>query len=306
MNITVIIDALNEEPFIGTCIRAVYPFVKRIMVVTNYDRSHAGHRLKPDGTVSGILSIDDPENKIYLIVNRGIMDEALQRNWAIQFDRNLSKSARRRFLPYCHPKKEIERYYAETDYFWIIDADEIYDPSTVPAMIRFVAGTNGKNVLVRGFNHFKKWNYRIDPSNDHFWQLGFIKSPALLYSSRNLYHPRPLGWLGHISPDLAEKARNAWINQIKMPETIGFFYHGSYIGDDDRIAKKFAITVHAKEQAPYVAKWIESTWKKWTPDMRNFYFGPKPEIFSKANYFPTSDLPEILKDSKWPEGWIER
>lgn len=85
MRISVIIIALNEAEFIEPCVKSVYPFVSRIKIQTNYDRSWSGEPVCPDKTINKILQIPDEEGKISLHISR-MPDEALSRNWLMRSD----------------------------------------------------------------------------------------------------------------------------------------------------------------------------------------------------------------------------
>lgn len=306
MTLTAIVIALNEEPFIRPCLEAIYPFVHRIIVVTNYDTDYQLRALVPDGTLQAVLSFPDPDRKLHVIISRAILDEVLQRNWALNFDEQLFALAQGDFRPHAWALDDIRLAYRRTDYYWVIDADEIYDPATVPAIVDFVERANGRNIVVRGFNHFKKWNYRINGSQ--FWQLGFIRPGTKFYSRRTLYHFRPLGWLHRIHHRLAGLQRAAIdraTDQIRVPEEVGYFSHGSYIGDESRMRKKLATSSHAAEHAPYANTWMESVWSNWEPGVKNFYFPSQPDEFDDVTYVPTSKLPGPIRSAVWPDGWID-
>lgn len=307
INLTAIIIALNEEGFIATCIKAIYEHVQRIIIVTNYDTDYYARELKPDATVDLILNFPDPDRKIIVMINRKVMDEVIQRNWALKSDLSLHESGHRKFLPHFYSLEEIKANYPETDYYWTIDADEIYDPETVPHIIDYVAASGASVVLVRGYNHFKKWNYRTDPKNDQFWAIGFMKPKQLFYARRKLYFPRFMGWISRMNPVLSETLINMYQKRIKLPEEIGFFYHGGYIGDTERMKKKIFTSSHAKEHSQQeLDAWFKNVWEKWTPHMKDFYFASQPEIFSGVDIIPTEKLPAIIRNSDWPDGWIDK
>lgn len=304
-NITAIIIALNEEQFVDICISAIYDFVQRIVVVTNYDTDYSGKIVSPDSTVSKILSFKDTGRKIVLIAYRDIKDEVIQRNWAMSADLELSKVAGSRILPHEYPFDEIKKSYPKTEYFWIIDADEIYDPETIPGIIDFVYKSNSDAVAIRGFNHFQKWNYRISPKTDYFSQIGFLRAGKTFWARRVLYHPRVLGWAHHINPWLSQKLIALYKNQIALPERIGVFYHGSYVGDTERIKKKMFSSSHLREIGKDAAEaWIRDVWEGWTPESKNFFFKNKPGAFSEVEVIPTSSLPKVIKNALWPADWI--
>jgi hypothetical protein len=168
LTISAIIIALNEQGFIAPCLRAIYPFVTRIYLITNYDTDWHGHELEPDRTVETVVHFDDPDKKIILLFNRKILDETIHRNWAISADQGLYEASHFRFRPHAHSLADIRRQSPPTDFFWVIDADEIYDPETIPGALDFVSRTKADAVMIRGHNFFKSWNHRISLASDHF------------------------------------------------------------------------------------------------------------------------------------------
>ena len=308
LNVTALVIALNEQHFIKPCLSSLYPFVNRLYVVTNYDTDYYLNYVEPDLTVNFVKDFDDPEKKIVLLLNRKILDETIQRNWAMASDQMLYKTSQRKIYPHAHTIEIIRSQNIKTDYYWVVDADEIYDPETIPPVLDYVRQSNRDAILVRGHNFFKKWNYRISLKNDQFWQIGFIRSGLFFYNRRHLYIPRPFGWLWHINPLLYEKIANMYCHQVKLPESIANFYHGSYVGDDTRIHKKLRSSSHAKElQKTGLDEWFTNVWEPWTPDSRNFYFfDNNPEVWESVDHISTSNLPSVIRDYEWPLGWIER
>lgn len=306
LNVTAVIIALNEEQFITACIGAIYSYVQRIYIVTNYDTDYSGRTIPPDATLQKILSFPDVDKKIVLLAYRGIKDEVVQRNWAMASDKSYSRILRSGFAPHTSSIDDMLVSYRETDYYWVIDADEIYDSQTIPAILDFVSSSRAAAIAVRGYNHFKKWNYRISPKSDHFWQIGFLKSGREFWSRRTLYCPKFIYWLWRIHPRLSEKATEWYKNQIKVPEEVGFFYHGSYIGDTSRIRKKMFSSSHCKELGrEEIERWISNVWEKWSPGEKNFFFKSNPMAFSEISIIPSSKLPKSIVCADWPKGWID-
>jgi hypothetical protein len=302
LNLTAIIIALNEEVFIKKCIDAIYNYVQRIFVITNYDHDYSLNYLEPDETLNIIANYSDIDNKIILLLNRKILDETIQRNWAIATDKALYNISNRRIFPHAHSVERIRKETSKTDYFWIIDADEIYDPETIPTALEFLMKTNYNAVLVRGYNFFKTWNYKLD---EYFCHIGFLRPDRYFYSRRSLYFPKPLGWLHHFSPELSRRLINLYCRQTILPESIAVFYHGAYVGDDERIKKKISISSHFRElKKANIDQWFENTWKNWHPGMENFRFGASPEAWQDVEQIPTGKLPKIIRGNTWPEGWI--
>lgn len=303
MNITAVIIALNEQEFITKCIAAIYPYVTRLFVVTNYDTDYAGYHHPPDLTYERIVNLDDPDKKIILLFNRRIMDETIQRNWAMLTDQSLFRASRFNYLPHAYSKGEILGKYPQTDYYWIIDADEIYDPVTIPGLIEFVQHTRWDAVLVRGHNFFKTWNYRYDLTRRPFWQIGFLRRGRYFHSRRTLYSPRWFGLVWRVIPNYYERLLNLYCQAEKLPDQVAHFYHGNYIGDDERIRKKLATSSHALEIK--TEEWINKVWTNWNPETKKASYPGSPEALIDLDYIPTASLPAIIRENSWPKGWIE-
>lgn len=302
MKITVIIIALNEAEFIQPCIKAIYPFVDEIRIQTNYDCMFSGKKLNPDSTLNKIMELPDLEKKISIFFHR-MPDEAIARNWLMRTDGyNIN-----------HPHKSttssrerIEKLCKSSDYFWIIDADEIYDPKTIPAILEYL-NYNKPNILkVKGINYFKSWNYQIFPP-ENFYQAGFMRTKKLFRENRNICYPN---WYALIRRLLFNKYWNLG-NKLKadsnicgislLPEDIGVFHHGSYVGNDERIYKKLTSSGHYSES--YLT-WYEKVWKKWTPESKNLH-PLYPQNYPGVRYIPTDELPTSISKETWPNDYIQ-
>ena len=299
MKITVIIVALNESEFIKPCIKAIYPFVDRIKVQTNYDRSWAGEFVSPDKTVEKILEIPDQQGKISLHISR-LPDEAIARNWLMRSDGYL--------LDHLHTsttsnREQIEEFCEKSDYFWIIDGDEIYDPETIPNIIDYLDFKKPKILKIRGINYFKTWNYRIFPE-DMFFQPGFIKPGVLFSNNRNLVFPLIYRI---IKKSLKNKhwslkfpSERVFSDVTNLSDKIGVFHHGCYVGDDGRMAKKVFFSGHYNEK---MKDWYENVWKNWRPEYKNLH-PLYPELFQGVKHVPTEQLPRSIRDEHWPQGYL--
>ncbi len=223
----------------------------------------------------------------------------------MQSDLVLHDSAHHSFRPHAHTSRQIRDSTPRTDWFWIVDADEIYDPETVPAALRFVENSSSSAILVRGFNFFRKWNYMIDPLTDYFCHIGFLRPGNWFYQRRNLYIPRILGGIGRFSPRMSRTLIDLYRHQSRMPEGVAHFYHGSYIGDDERIRSKVMKSSHYRQLAPEFDEWFESSWKTWTPESRDFWFPYDRQAMRSVRHVPTSELPTSISQVRWPEGWLD-
>src|SRR5262249_592304 len=146
MKITVIMVALNETPFIGAAIAAVYPFVHRIFVQTGYDRSWNDQRGVPGGTVETGLGLPDPDGQIAPLV-RPSPDEAIARNLLMRMD-HYTLDHRHRNTVGMHDR--IDPFCDGADYFWVIDGDEIYDQRTIEPILAYLREQKPKALYIRG------------------------------------------------------------------------------------------------------------------------------------------------------------
>jgi hypothetical protein len=303
MKISAIVVALNESEFIQPCIKAVYPFVNRIKVQTNYDRSWSGELICPDETIKKILAITDEAGKISLHISR-IPDEALARNWLMRSD---GYTLDHKHESTTSSESKIRDFCEDSDYFWIIDADEIYDPETIPNILNYIELKKPNLLKIRGLNYFKSWNYQIFPS-DNFFQPGFLKRGIIFQENRNI--SLPFSFLTRVIKNKYWAIRESSMRTIQkfiisldyLPEEIAVFHHGAYVGNDKRIAKKIFSSVHYDER---MKNWYEDVWKKWTPEYKNIH-PLHPEVFKGVKYVPFSMLPSVIRNEEWPEGYLEK
>lgn len=303
MKLTVIMVVLNEAPFIHTALSAIYPFADRIFIQTGYDRSWNNQPVEPDGTVEKILAFPDPDGKIALLVRR-MPDEAIARNLLMRMDGYALDHRHNNTLGL---NAQVQEFCEGADYYWVIDGDEIYDPRTVERMLAYVRKRKPRLLYVRGLSYFRSWNYVVDPS-DEFYQIGFMRNDFLFRENRNVdvfNWVRPLfnKYVKLPHPKQLELKLRVLMGQTRMPEEIGVFHHGGYVGDDLRIHKKISMSVHYYESK--VFEWYRDVWQRWTPEMKNihpFY----PTAFPGVRHVATADLPPILREQPWPSGYIER
>jgi Glycosyl transferase family 2. len=270
---------LNEDSFIHNFINSLYPFVSGISIITQYDRDYYSHEVIPDSTVCKVLSFPDPEGKIHLVVRR-FKDEAAARNHEIL---SLITQPSKNIQTHGVPKDVVDSFYKKPDYFLIADADEIYEPETLPAIIEYLTQKKPNGMRITGYNYMWKWNYRVPITHEHFNHFGFIKSKFLFESKRiiswNEFRLRKLFSIFHL-PDISSKIYNF----INCPIETGVFHHGTYVGSIERIQKK--ISKHSHQEIKNDS-FIENL--KRVP----------------TDYIPTDKLPLVLSSSIWPEGFIE-
>jgi len=305
MKITAIIVVLNDAEFITPCIRAIYDFVDQISIQTNYDRGWNGSLISPDDTVKKILEIPDEKGKISLHVMR-MPDDAFARN---QLMRSATYKLNHKYLPVFPDDQRIKMLCEPPDYFWIIDADEIYDPLTISGILKYLTAEKPNILRIHGVTYFKSWNYKISPSY-WFCHAGFIKPGNMIYDIREFYQPQwfrlirnkywNMGRRGDYLIDFTRRLRGEKI----LPHDIAVFHHGSFIGDNKRMRKKLLLSPHTHSKDS-VKNWYRNVWEKWTPDTRNFH-PLKPWLFKSVEYVYTEELPDSIKNIDWPTGYIKK
>jgi len=273
-----IILALNEEKFIRNCIDAIYPHCSKISVITQYDRDWYGKLVTPDTTIQILLNFPDTEGKINIVIRR-MPDEAAARNMEMLAFNHAS---------YQHTQShgrsidDIKSFHQPPDYFWIIDADEIYDSSTLPAILNFLQKKRPRGMRVTGYNYLRTWNHRVPRSVIDFTHFGFIR-PGVLFEQRrvvswNESRLQKLFKLLHL-PDWSSK----FYGFITCPENIGVFHHACWIGDNERLAHKFDKSSHRESQ-------------EWAPDSVDLI---------TSIHVPTKELPINIQSGNWPSHFFD-
>jgi hypothetical protein len=272
-----IILALNEEIFIKAQLDTIYPFCSAISVITQYDRDWYGKEVVPDATVSQLLSYPDAEGKINIVVRR-MPDEAAARNMEML---SFNKRSFQHTQPHGRSMDDISRFHAAPDYFWIIDADEIYDTQTIPGIIKYLSEKSPRGMRVTGYNYLRNWNSRVPRTAIDFTHFGFIR-PGVLFEQR-----RVVNWNeSRMSKFFRTLKMPDWSARlfgfINCPEEVGVFHHGCWLGNDERIAAKFGKSSHRESQQK-------------SPGIVDEY----PIV-----HIPSNELPTNIRNAKWPSGFI--
>jgi hypothetical protein len=230
MRIHAIVLALNEEQFIEHQLRTLYPFCAGISIVTQYDRDWYGDAVEPDSTVPRVLGFPDPEGKLHLVVRR-LPDEAAARNSEML---SLISRPHRQVMSHGSSPERIRQFHQPPDYFWIVDADELYDPETLPAILEYLQKHRPRGMRVHGYNYVKTWNRRVPSEVVQFCHFGFIK-PGILFKMRRTvsWNESRLAKLLQILrlPDFSARI---W-GFIECPWSVGFFHHGCWLGTKQRL-----------------------------------------------------------------------
>lgn len=279
LRIHAIVLALNEEVFIVNQLNALYPHCSGISVLTQYDRDWYGKRVAPDATAQLVMNHSDPEGKIQLVVRRW-RDQAAALNCEMAA---LSSRAARGVIGHGSPPQEIARFHATPDYVWIVDADEFYDPATIPAMLELLSREKPRGMRVHAYNYLGTWNRRVPMEVVDFCQFGFVRPGVRFTTIRQVSwnESRLSKLLGLLRlPDFSARA----FGFIECPKDVAIFHHGCWLGDHARLRAKGAKSAH--------------TWAD-TPDY------PRSVSSHPTVYVPSHELPATIRDGEWPADYFD-
>ncbi len=267
----------KEQAFVEACVRAIYPVVDAICCTTRHDRNFSGQELTPDRTIEALLQVPDPDNKIKLVVDRGLSQvrgknsEARLRNAAMALE----------------PK---------ADYYLIVDSDEIWPLDVLRECWDYVQKTQWAGYRISSRTYFRQWNYRIVEPGHGYRPFVFLRRGFFFESDRQV------DW--HASGRWKEYLRKG-----RKPKMVHFptdlrLHHGSCVGDDERILTKLKNYGHASGVDP---TWFDRVWKNFHPGIRNLHYFPECKHFYESLItIPTAELPVEISRCTWPEGWIDR
>jgi len=278
LKIHAIILALNEEIFIQPLLDTIYQFCSGISVITQHDRDWYGQPVKPDKTSEIVLNYPDVKGKIHFVVRR-LPDEAAARNMEML---SFNRSTYRNILSHGRSTEDIAAFHEPPDYFWILDADEMYDIKTIPVILEYLASKNPRGMRVTGYNYLRTWNRRVPREVIDFTHFGFIK-PGVTFEQR-----RVVSWNeSRLRKGMKMIGLPDWSARlygfIQCPESIGVFHHGCWLGDDLRIRNKFDKSSHMESKQ----------WKENSVD----------DILSV--FVSASELPENIQKAQWPKNFFD-
>jgi hypothetical protein len=286
---------LNDNEFFPASLRSIYDHISGATVITSYDRDRWGRVVEPDSPIDALLSRElDPERKVNVIAAVDVSEPAL-RNRAMTFA-----------YPPRRPRKilsadAVASRMTPPDYFWIVDADEIYDERSIRNLKEYVRTKRANTYLLRPTSYFRTWNWRVEEPTYYV----AVVTPGFWFGA--LRHRYVTPWvrifqklwdMGILSREVALRAFGARC----VPIDVATYHHGNYVGDRDRIEAKLAASGHRFEVNQ---TWLHDVWDHWSPDVRNFH-PHVPEQFPFAVHVATAELPSAIADHDWPAGWIER
>ena len=272
--------ALNEECFISEQLKTLYPFCSGISILTQYDRDWYGKEVLPDKTAEIVLNYPDPDGKISLCIRRW-KDEAAARNHEMLA---IMAQPHKRIKPHGSPIEDIHRFHQTPDYFLILDADEFYDPETFPRIVECLERRRPRGMRVTGYNYFRTWNHRVPLDSVHFCHFGFLK-PGVLFEQQRI-----VSWNEFRLQKAFRMLRLPFdsgrlFGFVECPPEIGFFHHGCWLGDDERLWSKITRSSHADHATQEYRDSLEAI---------------------PTTFVPTSELPTNIRDGAWPKHFFAR
>jgi hypothetical protein len=284
---------LNDFTLFPASLRSVYPHITGATVITSHDRDRYGRPVEPDGTVEAVLTRAlDPDRKVNVIVcTEG--SEAALRNRAMAFAHPPAPAGR------IHDREQGLAVMPPPDWFWIVDADEIYDTDDVRRLKAFVREHPAPAYWAGSYSYWRSWNWRIAERSRRVVLLrpgrwfDHLRHPRLSFVARAVRKLRHLRLL-------PGRAETAFIG-AQVPREVAVFHHGDWVGPRERIEAKLARSGHRDQ---FIDGWLERVWDQWTPEMRDLH--PfEPEMFPLAAHVPTARLPAAIREHPWPDGWLE-
>jgi len=147
----------------------------------------------------------------------------------------------------------LAKFYAEgIDYYFVIDADEIYHESHFLNIKNFIKSNLQLDAFHIEWNtYWTKDYYRIEP-REHFKPLIAVKTSNFLFTFIR----------GGITSVTRTKTvitkHNGNYNGVIIPPQLAICYHLSYARDDESTKRKFETNSHASE---FIPDWYEKVWK---------------------------------------------
>jgi hypothetical protein len=276
MRIHAICIALNEEDFIVELLKSMYPFCSGISIITQYDRDYYGKKVVPDNTVNYAHNFPDPEGKVHIITRR-YNDETSSRNHEMM---SILSNGSQGIRPHGVPLEQVKNFFEPPDYFLVVDADEIYDVETFPAIVDYLKAKKPKAMRVSAYEYGFNWNLRVPLDTWVHHQFGFVKAGVMFEERRviswNEYRIKKL--LSKVK--LNQKISNNILGYIDCPMEVGMFHHGAYVRRDrQKIMEKMSKHSHPENHDP---EYLEKILKQ------------------RYDYVQKEQLPKNIREGNWP------
>lgn len=216
--------AYDDHTWVPTMLEGCYSSVHKLwfLVSRNVWNGPPGDNAL---TLEKIRTYPDPDNKIGIVEGDWI-NEADQRNYGLELCAS-----------------------AGIDYCFVVDADEIYDPSALALMMALTELRSDVGVWRASFwAYWKTYRYRIENSGK-FLPSVFVK----------------IGQGRFVRNRLTVSSRDGII-----PPSLGMCHHMAYARPDHEI---FAKVLRSRLSEHNVPNWFEDVWKRWDrePNLENLH-----------------------------------
>lgn len=244
----------NEADYIGYSLKSIYSFVDKIVILIS-DFPWKGTESLPDETLEIIYDFPDPEKK--LIIKEGQwQNQETERNDALAINR-----------------------YLKMDYYWVIDADEIYDAPVAKKLVEEIERhPEIVNFYCAWWTYWRSFYYRIEPPETSTFIIGRIV-PSFKFK----YARQP--------------------NKGPTHRIDCFFHHYSYARSFERIRRK--MTNISGPGSPVRTEWLRK-FEDWPQHKEIENLHPYWTNHWKKAVRITWGIPEALKDHPWSKMEIIR
>jgi hypothetical protein len=204
----------DDDTWLTLMVGGCYPAVDRLFFLVN-EKAWSGGGGDNISTLAAIASCEDPNGKIVVVRGRW-PSESVQRNFGLEI-------CARAGLAYC----------------FVVDSDEVYDPSELEFMMSIVRSQPHMDAWYTcHVKYWKSFRYRLEPI-DH--GLAFIRVGHSQFVRWRQIDTRPSATL-------------------KLPEACGVCHHLTYARTDQQVLKKHANYSLSRYINP---DWFDRVWRAW-------------------------------------------
>lgn len=269
MKIVAVYCIYNEENYIEYSIKSIYDFVDKIIICLSqapyiaYNSKARDIVKSKDKTEEIVNRLARNDKKIKII--DGVWDSEVEhRNAAIK---------------YC-----IDNNY---DYYFLIDADEMYRKDHLEAISREIAAhPEIGTFVIKCAIFWRSFRYRI-PAEKVAWCPRRIFKVTTKRKILGIKFPYNFRFIG-------ENKTNSLGEVYHIPSNKAIFYHFSYAKTFKDMKEKLSTFSHAHQ---ILDGWYEKVWLKWPQNRQMPNIHPtNPEKFPMVECVDPKDLPDVIKN----------
>lgn len=250
VKIGAIVIANRDRENIWYCLRGIYDFCDKVVVIYS-DTTWTG-KTKSDGTLEVLKTFRDPDNKLNIIEGT-FSGQHDQRNVGLKI-------------------LKAENY----DYVFVVDSDEIYDPSTLVNARTIINQRPDADMFRVKFKElWKTFEYVIVPE----------RHITVFYKMRPEFY-----WVGP-----ARQSSYRGLNELITVVLPIECYHLMCVCSDEYMKEKINTRMYRHKVMP---NWYEEVWLKWQPEMKNLH-STSPKVFRQAVQFNKTQLPDFMKTHRF-------